>query len=261
MKREISEGTILLDFSGAKVGQVNGLAVYQMGRMSFGIPTRITAQAYAGRSGLINIEREANLSGAIHTKGVLILNGYLGHLFARERPLALSVSVTFEQSYGGIDGDSATMAEFFVILSAITGLPLRQSIAVTGSMNQHGEIQPIGGVNEKVAGFYQFVKEHGFPEGCGVIIPAVNQVNLLLDDEIVEAVREKKFHIYPVRTVEEGLALMTEVEVGVLQPDTRYPAGTVYAQALERLEAFGRGAEKLKVGSRGETEDAAKANN
>jgi predicted ATP-dependent protease len=238
VKREISEGTILLDFDGAKVGQVNGLAVYQVGRVAFGIPTRITAQAYAGRRGLINIEREADLSGRIHTKGVLILNGYLGRLFARKHPLALSLSITFEQSYGGIEGDSATCAEFFAALSAISSVPLRQSIAVTGSMNQHGEVQPIGGVNEKVTGFFQFAKEHGFPAGCGVIIPAVNQVNLLLPDEIIQAVQEGRFALYPIRRIEEGLAIMTGRPAGEALADGSFPPDTVYGQAEARLAEF-----------------------
>ncbi|MCH7477637.1 MAG: AAA family ATPase [SAR324 cluster bacterium] len=238
VKREISEGTILLDFEGAKVGQVNGLAVYQVGRVAFGVPSRITAQAYAGRSGVINIDREADLSGRIHTKGMLILNGYLGKLFARKRPLALSISVVFEQSYGGIEGDSATAAEFFAIVSAISQVPLRQTIAVTGSMSQHGEIQPIGGVNEKVAGFFQFAREHGFPAGCGVMIPAVNTVNLMLDEEIIEAVREGKFNVYPVQRIEEGLELMTQMPAGELQPDGEYPPDSVFGKTMAQLRAF-----------------------
>ena len=244
VKREISEGTILLDFDGEREGQVNGLAVYQVGRVAFGVPTRITAQAYAGRSGLINIEREADLSGRIHTKGMLILNGYLGKLFARKSPLSLSVSICFEQNYGGIEGDSATAAEFFVTVSAIAQVPLRQYIAVTGSMNQHGEIQPIGGVNEKISGFFQFAKEHDFPEGCGVMIPAVNKVNLMLDSEIVEAVREGKFHIYPVERIEQGLELMTGQPVGELGPEGTYPPDTVFGKAMANLEEFSHHARK-----------------
>lgn len=240
VKREISEGTILLDADGAKVGQVNGLAVYQVGRVAFGVPSRITAQAYAGRAGLINVEREADLSGRIHTKGMLILNGYLGRLFARKKPLALSVSITFEQSYGGIEGDSATAAEFFVTVSAISQVPLKQAIGVTGSMNQHGEIQPIGGVNEKVTGFFQFAKEHGFPQGAGVMIPQVNKVNLMLDEEVIEAVREGKFHIYPVSRVEQGLELMTGLPAGEPAEDGQFPADTVYAKCMANLLQFSK---------------------
>jgi lon-related putative ATP-dependent protease len=238
VKREISEGTILLDFDGAKVGQVNGLAVYQVGRVAFGIPTRITAQAYAGRRGIINVEREADLSGRIHTKAMLILNGYLGRLFARKHPLALSLSITFEQTYGGIEGDSATCAEFFAALSAITEVPLRQSIAVTGSMNQHGEVQPIGGVNEKVSGFFQFSKEHGFPPGSGVIIPAVNQVNLLLPEEIIRAVEDGRFAIYPIRRIEEGLAIISGRPAGEAGPDGAYPPDSIYGIAAAKLAEF-----------------------
>jgi lon-related putative ATP-dependent protease len=242
VKREIREGTILLDFDGAKVGQVNGLAVYQVGRVSFGIPARITAQAYAGRRGIINIEREAELSGAIHTKGLLILNGYLGKLFARRQPLALSVSVCFEQSYGGIEGDSATAAEFFAILSAISQVPIRQSIAVTGSMNQHGEIQPIGGVNEKITGFFHFIKDRGFPPGAGVIIPAVNRVNLLLDDEIIAAVREGRFNIHPIRRIEEGLAVITGLPAGEPLGEGAFAPDTVYGRAQAKLQEFSESA-------------------
>lgn len=238
VKREISEGTILLDFRGRKPGQVNGLAVYQVGRVAFGIPTRITAQAYAGRQGLINIEREADLSGRIHTKGMLILNGYMGNLFARKHPLALSVSITFEQSYGGIEGDSATAAEFLAVLSAINQVSIKQSIAITGSMNQHGEIQPIGGVNEKISGFYQFVKENNFPEDCGVVIPWVNKVNLLLDDEIIQAVEEGKFRVYPVRQIEEAVEIFMDIPAGVADADGTYPPGSAYALATARLAEF-----------------------
>ncbi|MCZ6647125.1 MAG: AAA family ATPase [SAR324 cluster bacterium] len=262
VKREISEGTILLDFEGSRVGQVNGLAVYQVGRVAFGVPSRITAQAYAGRSGLINVEREADLSGRLHTKGVLILNGYLGKLFARKQPLALSVSITFEQNYGGIEGDSATAAEFFVIVSAIAQVPLKQSIGVTGSMNQHGEIQPIGGVNEKITGFYQFAKEHGFPDGSGVMIPAVNKVNLMLDEEIVAAVREGKFHIYPVGRIEEGLELMTGLPAGELQSNGEYTPQSVFALCMEKLQEFSREAKAAQVdkkpdGGPGQMDEAA----
>jgi predicted ATP-dependent protease len=238
VEREISEGTILLDFDGAKMGQVNGLAVYQAGRVAFGIPARITAQAYAGRRGIVNIEREAELSGAIHTKGLLILSGYLGRLFAGRQPLALSVSVCFEQTYGGIEGDSATAAEYFAILSAIAQVPIRQSIAVTGSMNQHGEIQPIGGVNEKIAGFFRFLRERGFPPGAGVVIPAVNRVNLMLDGEVAAAVADGRFSLYPIRRIEEGLAILTGMEAGEMSEAGEFPPDSVYGRAQVRLRAF-----------------------
>ena len=242
VKREISAGTILLNFEGSAIGQVNGLAVYQVGRVAFGVPTRITAQAYAGRSGIINIEREADLSGRIHTKGVLILGGYLGQLFAQNEPLALSVSIAFEQNYGVIDGDSATAAEFFATLSTIAQVPLRQNLAVTGSMNQHGEIQPIGGVNEKVSGFFQFAKEHDFPVGCGVIIPATNRVNLMLDEEVISAVEAGKFHIFPISRAEEGLELLTGLLAGKRDAEGNFTPGSVYHRAEQHLEAFMRAA-------------------
>jgi predicted ATP-dependent protease len=250
VQREISEGTILLDADGTRLGQVNALAVYMTGQVIFGMPTRITAQAYAGRMGIINVEREADLSGRIHTKGVLILNGYLGRLFAQKQPLALSVSITFEQNYGGIEGDSATCAEFFVTLSAISGVPLKQAIAVTGSMNQHGQVQPIGGVNEKVLGFFRFAKEHGFPPEAGVIIPARNAINLMLPPEVIEATAAGKFYIYPIERVEEGLELMTGLPAGEVQPDGTYPLDSVFGKAMARLHEFSKQREREKEGEK-----------
>ncbi|MDH4225950.1 MAG: ATP-dependent protease, partial [Deltaproteobacteria bacterium] len=180
----------------------------------------------------------------------LILNGYLGNLFARNHPLSLSVSICFEQNYGYIEGDSATVAEFLATISAISQVPLLQSVGVTGSMNQHGEIQPIGGVNEKIRGFYQFVKEQGFPQGCGVMIPQTNQVNLMLPEEIIQSVREGKFNIYPIRRVEEGLELMTGMAVGEIGADGAYPEGSLFALTMEKLTAFAEQNETVETPKR-----------
>jgi ATP-dependent Lon protease len=234
----IEEGTILIDTEGAVVGQVNGLSVYDMGQFMFGKPTRITARTAMGRAGVINIEREADLSGRTHNKGVLILSGYLRGKYAADKPFSLSASIAFEQSYGGIDGDSASSTEAYAILSSLSGLPLRQDIAVTGSLNQKGEIQPIGGVNEKIEGFFDVCRAKGLSGTQGVIIPRQNVQNLMLRGEVVEAVREGRFHVYPVRTIDEGIEILTGVEAGA--PDERgaYEEGTVHFlvdRELQRL--------------------------
>lgn len=223
----IEEGTILIDTEGRVVGQVNGLAVYDTGELTFGKPTRITARTSTGRAGVINIEREADLSGRTHNKGVLILSGYLRGKYAQDKPFALSASIAFEQSYSGIDGDSATAAEVYAILSSLSGLPLRQDIAVTGSINQRGEIQPIGGVNEKIEGFYQVCKARGLTGTQGVIIPHQNIKNLMLREDIVQAVAEGRFHIYPIRTVDEGMEILTGVKAGERLEKGQYEEGTV----------------------------------
>ncbi|HQJ43472.1 MAG TPA: ATP-binding protein, partial [Candidatus Aminicenantes bacterium] len=210
----IAEGTILIETSGGVVGQVNGLAVYSMGQAAFGKPSRITARTSVGRAGVINIEREADLSGQTHNKGVLILGGYLRGKYAVDRPFALSASIAFEQSYGGIDGDSASSTEVYAILSALSGLPLRQDIAVTGSLNQKGEIQPIGGVNEKIEGFFDVCRAQGLTGTQGVMIPVQNVRNLMLRRDVVAAAAEGRFHIYPVRTIDEGIEILTGVPAG-----------------------------------------------
>ena len=203
LQEMIADGSLLLDVTGEEIGQINGLAVYDLGDFSFGRPTRITAQTYAGREGLINIEREAAMSGRSHDKGVLILSGYLGAKFGHDWPLTLSASIAFEQSYDGVDGDSASSTEIYAISSSLSGLPLRQDIAVTGSVNQKGEIQPIGGVNQKVEGMFDVCRTAMRLTGQqGVIIPHQNVKNLMLRDEVVEAIREGKFHIYAVKTID-----------------------------------------------------------
>jgi len=251
----IEEGTILIDTQGAVVGQVNGLSVYDMGQFMFGKPTRITARTSMGRAGIINIEREADLSGNTHNKGVLILGGYLRGKYAQKRPLALSASLAFEQSYGGVDGDSASSTEVYAILSSLSGVPLRQDIAVTGSLNQKGEIQPIGGVNEKIEGFFDVCRANGLTGTQGVIIPHQNVQNLMLRGDVVESVSQGKFHIYPVRTIDEGVEILTGIEAGERQADGSFPEGTL--NALVEKE-FDRLAEGLKKYSAAEEKESGK---
>lgn len=203
------DGTLLLDVTGEKIGQINGLAVMETGEYSFGKPARITASSYKGESGIINVEREVKRSGATHDKGVLILSAYIGDRYAKEKALSVNTSITFEQNYSGIDGDSASSTELYVILSSIGQIPIRQSIAVTGSISQKGEIQPIGGVNEKIEGFFDICRMKGLTGDQGVIIPYQNEKNLILKEEVVEAVKNGIFHIYSIRNVEEGLAILT----------------------------------------------------
>ena len=234
----IEEGTIMIDTDGSEVGQVNGLSVYAMGEFSFGKPTRITASTAVGKAGVINIEREADMSGRTHNKGVLILGGYMRGQYAQNKPFSLSASLAFEQSYGGVDGDSASSTEVYAILSSLSKLPLRQDIAVTGSLNQKGEIQPIGGVNEKIEGFYEVCKAKGLTGTQGVIIPHQNVQNLMLRDEVIESVAKGKFHVYPVETIDDGIAILTGVEAGTKQKDGTFPEGTVnylVDQELQRL--------------------------
>ena len=224
----VSDGSLLLDVTGEEVGQINGLAVYDLGDFSFGRPTRITAQTFAGREGLINIEREASMSGRTHDKGVLILSGYLGAKFGQDRPLPLSASLCFEQTYEGVDGDSASSTEIYALSSSLSGLPLRQDIAFTGSVNQKGEIQPIGGVNQKVEGMFDVCRTvTGLTGTQGVIIPHQNVKNLMLRDDVVEAVREGTFHVYAVKTVDEGLEILTGKPAGKANAAGVYPKGSV----------------------------------
>jgi len=240
----IEEGTILIDTEGREVGQVNGLSVYDMGQFSFGKPTRITARTAVGRAGVINIEREADLSGPTHNKGVLILGGYMRGKYAQRKPFSLSASIAFEQSYSGVDGDSASSTEVYAILSSLSRLPLRQDIAVTGSINQKGEIQPIGGVNEKIEGFFEVCRAQGLTGTQGVIIPNQNIQNLMLRPDVVQAVAERKFHIFPIGNVDEGMEILTGVEAGASREDGTFEEGTVNSlvdQELQRLAASWKG--------------------
>jgi predicted ATP-dependent protease len=240
----ITQGTIMVDVAGEAVGQVNGLAVIDLGDIRFGKPSRITAKTFMGKSGVVDIERESKMSGRIYEKGVLILGGYLGACFAQERPLSLSASICFEQSYEGIDGDSASSTELYALLSSLSGVPIRQGIAVTGSVNQHGVIQPIGGVNQKIEGFFDVCREKGFTGDQGVMIPIQNVRNLMLRDDVVEAVRQGRFHIYAVRSIDEGIEILTGIPAGA-RANGAYPEGTINYQVDKRLQEIAEGLRKF----------------
>ena len=236
----IEENTLLISTSGQEIGQINGLTVMTIGDYAFGVPAKITANTYTGKSGIINVEREVELSGSSHSKGVLILSGYLGQMFAQDIPLSLTASICFEQLYNGVDGDSASSTELYAILSSLSGIPINQSIAVTGSVNQKGEIQPIGGVNEKIEGFYKICKMRGLDGSHGVMIPIQNVKNLNLNDEIVEAVKNKKFHVYAISTIEEGIEILTGVPAGKKDKNGAFPAGTVNHMVYEKLKHYAK---------------------
>ena len=238
----ITEETLLVDVSGSKVGQLNGLAVYDLGDFSFGKPSRITAQTFMGRAGVINIERESKLSGKIHDKGVLILSGYLGEKYAQDKPLTLSTSICFEQSYEGVEGDSASFAELAAILSSLSRVPIKQGIAVTGSINQKGEIQPIGGVNQKIEGFFDVCKAKGLTGDQGVTIPRQNVKHLMLKREVIEAVKGGKFHIYAIDNADQGMEILTGVEGGQrLADEGSYPEDTINYLVDKRLKELAKG--------------------
>jgi lon-related putative ATP-dependent protease len=235
IKELIREGTIMIDIEGERVGQVNGLSVIQLGDHTFGRPSKITAEVSLGKLGVVNIEREADLSGKTHNKGVLILSGYLRGKYAQDKPLSMSASLCFEQSYSGIDGDSASSTELYAILSSLADLPIRQDIAVTGSVNQKGEIQPIGGVNEKIEGFFDICKAKGLSSSQGVIIPELNIPDLMLRNDVIEAVASGKFHIYPVKTVNEGIEILTGVKIGKRKEDGTYEKDSINYLVEKRL--------------------------
>jgi predicted ATP-dependent protease len=238
VREMIEEGTLLVDVCGERVGQVNGLSVLEIGGYAFGKPVRITASAALGKAGLINIEREANLSGRFHDKGVHIISGFLRTRFAQDTPLSLAASICFEQSYSGVDGDSASSTEVYALLSALSDLPLRQDIAVTGSMNQQGDIQAIGGVNEKIEGYYDVCRIQGLTGKQGVMMPASNVEDLMLRDDILEAVGAGKFHIWPVEKVEQGIEILTGRAAGVRDEKGKFEDGTVFGLVDERLRAM-----------------------
>jgi predicted ATP-dependent protease len=238
------EGTLMVDVEGSVAGQVNGLSVYDLGTFSFGRPSRITAKTFLGRRGVINIERESHLSGRIHDKGVLILSGYLGWRYAQDKPLSLSASLCFEQSYAGIEGDSASSTELYAIISSLSDLPIRQDIAVTGSVNQKGEIQPIGGVNQKIEGFYDVCKAKGLTGEQGVLIPHQNIRNLVLREDVVKAVQDDHFHIYSVKTIDEGIEILTGITAGEKRADGSFPEDTVNHSVDQRLRELARDAKE-----------------
>ena len=236
----INNNTLLIDTKGFKVGQINGLTVMNLGNYSFGLPARITASTYVGKSGIINIEREVEMSGSSHSKGVFILTGYLGEMFAQDMPLSLTASLCFEQLYNGVDGDSASSTELYAILSSLSGIPINQSIAVTGSVNQKGDIQPIGGVNEKIEGYFKICKMRGLDGSHGVMIPKLNEMNLNLSNEVVEAVKNGLFHIYAISTIEQGIELLTGVPAGKKDTTGRFPAGSVNCLAYAKLRKYAK---------------------
>ena len=240
----IKENTLLISTSGYQVGQINGLTVMTIGDLSFGKPSKITASTYIGKNGIVNVEREVKLSGSSHSKGVLILTGYIGELFAQDMPLSLTANICFEQLYNGVDGDSASSSELYAILSSLSGIPINQAIASTGSVNQKGEIQPIGGVNEKIEGFYQICKMRGLSGDNGVIIPVQNIRNLHLSDEVIQSVKEGKFHIYAISTIEEGIEILTGVPAGKKDKNGKFPAGSINYLAYEKLKKYAKNSSK-----------------
>lgn len=234
----IKNNSLLIDTTGSKIGEINGLTVMKIGDYTFGKPAKITVNTYTGRNGIINIEREVELSGSTHSKGVLILAGYLGQLFAQDIPLCLTASICFEQLYNGVDGDSASSTELYGLLSSLSEIPINQSIAVTGSVNQKGQIQPIGGVNEKIEGFFQICKMRGLDGSHGVMIPVQNVDNLQLSDDVIDAVKNGLFHIYSVSTIDEGIEVLTGVPAGKKDKNGKFPSGTVNYLAYEKLKKY-----------------------
>jgi predicted ATP-dependent protease len=233
----------MIDTGGGVVGQVNGLSVYTLGDITFGRPSRITAKTFLGRGGVINIERESQLSGPIHNKGVMILSGYLGWKYAQDKPLSLSASLCFEQSYEGVEGDSASSTELYAILSSLSDLPIKQGIAVTGSVNQKGEVQAIGGVNQKIEGFFKVCQAKGLTGDQGVLVPEQNLRNLMLREEVVKAVRNGQFHIYSAKTIDDGIEILTGTPAGERKKDGTYPRGTVNYLVNKKLKDM---ADRLK---------------
>lgn len=233
--REIREGSIIIRTKGSALGQINGIALYEIPGVKVGLPVRITASVYAGLRGVVNIDREVELSGAIHDKGALIMVGYLGGRYAQQQTLSLSASITFEQSYDEIDGDSASSAELYALLSALSGYPIRQGVAVTGSVNQLGELQPIGGVNEKIEAVFRVCQERGLSGEEGVMIPRSNIKNLMLAEDVIESVREGKFNIYAVSNVDEGIEVLTGVPAGQLNKDGSWAADSINDRVQRRL--------------------------
>jgi Lon-like ATP-dependent protease len=239
IREAISRGIIIVDTQGAVVGQVNGLAVLDLGEFSFGRPSRITARTFLGQRGVTSIDRESQLSGKIHDKGVLTLSGYLGWTYAHDKPLSLSASISFEQGYESVEGDSASLAELCAVLSSLGDVPIRQDLAVTGSVNQRGEVQPIGGANQKIEGFHDVCKSIGFTGTQGVVIPARNRRNLMLRDDVVESVRRGDFQIISVNSVDEALEALTGVSAGVRGPDGEFPEDSVHGRVDGRLREMG----------------------
>jgi len=238
MDEMLDEGVIMIDTDGAEIGQINGLAVLDMGSYAFGTPSRITATTYVGKSGIVNIEKEARMSGQTHDKGVQIITGFLGQTYAQKFPMSLSCRVCFEQNYNGIDGDSASSTELYCIISSLSELPIRQDLAVTGSVNQKGEIQAIGGVTHKIEGFFDLCKKRGLTGNQGVLIPQSNVKDLVLNDEVVEAVKNETFHIYPITHIDQGIELLMQYPAGERDENGEYPEDSVHGKVLKKLKEF-----------------------
>jgi len=235
VQEEIRRGTMMIDTEGERVAQINGLSVMDLGNFAFGRPSRITATARLGKGEVVDIEREVELGGALHSKGVLILSSFLASRYAKNHPLSLSASLVFEQSYGMIDGDSASVAELCALLSALSGAPIKQSLAVTGSVNQHGQVQPIGGVNEKIEGFFDVCRARGLSGDQGVLIPSTNVKHLMLRQDLIREAAAGRFHIYPIDSVDQAITLLTGIPAGEADEQGRYPEGTVNQRVAARL--------------------------
>ncbi|MEM7800260.1 MAG: Lon-insertion domain-containing protein, partial [Chloroflexota bacterium] len=238
-KERIIEGYRFISTSGKKIGQINGLSVIEYGDIEYGFPSRITVRTYQGEHGIVHIDREIDMTGPIHNKGLLILTGYLGGMYAQTRPLTLSASITFEQSYGGVEGDSASAAELYAVLSSLGQIDLKQSIAVTGSVNQYGQIQPIGAVNQKIEGFFDVCCSQGLTGEQGVIIPAANRSELMLREDVIHAVEAGQFHVWAIEDIEDGIEMLTCVKVAPMDDENEYPEGSFHdlvMQGLERLD-------------------------
>ncbi|MFN2304650.1 MAG: S16 family serine protease, partial [Anaerolineales bacterium] len=240
LQESILRNINLISTDGEQIGQINGLSIFSLGSFMFGKPTRITAQTSIGKGQVIDIEREVEMGGPIHSKGVLILAGFLKGRYAQDVPLSLSASLVFEQSYGGVDGDSASSTELYALLSSITEVPLKQSLAVTGSINQLGQIQAIGGVNQKIEGFYDICKKRGLTGEQGVLIPAANVKHLMLRKDVVESVEGGEFHIYPVYHIDEGIQILTGIPAGERREDGSFPEGTINWMVQKRLEEMAK---------------------
>ena len=253
MREMITQGTVLLDSDGRKVGHINGLAVLSIGGHSFGRPSRITASVGLGQAGIVNIEREARLSGSSHDKGLLILSGYLRNRFGQDTPLTLSASLCFEQSYSGIDGDSASSTELYALLSRLAEVPLRQDLAVTGSVNQWGEVQAIGGANEKIEGFFDVCKAHGLTGQQGVLIPASNVKNVILRADVMDAIEHGQFHIYPIKTIDQGIELLSGMRAGSVEEED-----TINGRVSQRLHDLANKIRKFGSEKKEETESTQK---
>jgi predicted ATP-dependent protease len=246
----IQRGTVLIDTTGFQVGQINGLSVVGLGNFAFGRPSRITARIRMGKGDVVDIEREVELGGPIHSKGVMILSSFLGGRYAGQRPLSLSASLVFEQSYGGVEGDSASSAELYALLSAIAEVPIKQNLAVTGSVNQHGQVQAIGGVNYKIEGFFDLCAARGLTGDQGVLIPASNVKNLMLRQDVVDAIADAKFHIFPVETIDQGIEILTGLPAGERDAEGEYAQGSINRRVEDRLQIMAEKAKELRAAAK-----------